>query len=99
MSENDASVTESASVVFRSAKERVLSRSERRLSSVCLFCVCLVANSSVIAEEVAREKKEPPRIAMCVPLAISADSTGVDSKTPTKLIVRGWNLEGVKELR
>ena len=94
MSENDASVTESASVVFHSAKERVLSRSERRLLSVCLVCVCLLATSSVIADEAATEKKEPPRIAMCVPLAIAADS-----KTPTKLIVRGWNLEGVKELR
>jgi hypothetical protein len=94
MSENDVSITNSASVVFRSAKERVLSRSERRLSSVCFFCVCLTALSSISAEEPSAERKDPPRVAMCVPLAIA-----LDSKTPAKLIVRGWNLEGVKELR
>ncbi len=39
-----------------------------------------------------KPEKIPPRIAMCVPLAVPIDST-------TKMLVRGWGLEGAKEIR
>ena len=64
------------------------------LSAVLLLWLCLPATVSLRADESSVEKKEPPRVAMCVPLALPTESD-----MPAKLTVRGWNLEGVKELR
>ena len=54
-----------------------------------LFTECCVARADS-AEE--KAEKAPPRIAMCVPLAVPIDAT-------TKVIVRGWGLEGATEIR
>ncbi len=54
-----------------------------------LFAPC----AFVLADDPEKKtEKVLPRIAMCVPLAVPMDAT-------TKVIVRGWGLEGTKEVR
>lgn len=53
------------------------------------LCLCGLAKSDDTAGQ---GNKVPARIAMCLPLAVPVDAT-------TKVTVRGWGLEGVKEIR
>src|SRR5690606_38365137 len=53
-------------------------------------CGCAYASQADAHET--PEKKEPPRVAMCVPLAVTPGQTA-------KVVIRGWHLEGSSEVR
>ena len=72
-------------------KERQLSVHGR--ASCLLAMISLLCGSAVRGQDAAVEKKtEPPRVAMCVPLALPVSPT-------TKMIVRGWSLDTATEVR
>lgn len=60
--------------------------------AVVAFVLCVQAVALALGDDATEKKPDPPRVAMCLPLAIDVGET-------TKVIVRGWHLEGVKELR
>ena len=60
--------------------------------AVVAFILCVPSVALTLADDATEKKPDPPRVAMCLPLAINVGET-------TKVIVRGWHLEGVKELR
>jgi hypothetical protein len=60
--------------------------------AVVAFVLCVQSAALGLADDAAANKPDRPRVAMCLPLAINVGET-------TKVIVRGWHLEGVKELR
>ena len=72
-------------------KDRLLSVNRR---AWCLLAtISLLAGGAVHAQDAAAEKKaEPPRIAMCVPLAVPVSQT-------MKMVVRGWALASATEVR
>ncbi len=60
---------------------------------VQLTCLLLGSCVPVLGDDKDKQaSKAPPKVAMCAPLAVPIDAT-------TKVIVRGWGLEGAKEIR
>lgn len=60
--------------------------------AVVAFVLCVPSVALALGDDATGKIPDPPRVAMCLPLAITVGET-------TKVIVRGWHLEGVKELR
>ncbi|MEJ7593722.1 MAG: DVUA0089 family protein [Planctomycetaceae bacterium] len=72
-------------------KDRLLS--VNRPACCLLATISLLCGGAVRAQDAAAEKKaEPPRVVMCVPLAVATGGT-------TKMVVRGWALDSAKEVR
>ncbi len=74
----------------KESKDRLLSVNRR---ACCLLAaITLLSGSAARGQDAAEKKVEPPRVAMCVPLAVATGGT-------TKLVVRGWALDSAKEVR
>ncbi len=54
--------------------------------------ISLLCAGDALAQDAAEMKAEPPRVAMCVPLAVPVSPA-------TKMIVRGWALDTATEVR
>ena len=57
-----------------------------------LLMISLLSGGAVRGQDAVEKKAEPPRVAMCVPLAVPVSPA-------TKMIVRGWALDSATEVR
>lgn len=71
-------------------KERLLSLNRRACG--LLATISLLSSGAMRGQDAAEKKAEPPRVAMCVPLAVAAGPTA-------KMVVHGWALETATEVR
>ena len=63
-----------------------------RRTCCLLATISLLSGGAMRGQDAAETKAEPPRVAMCVPLAVAAGPT-------TKIVVRGWSLDTATEVR
>ena len=59
---------------------------------ITLMIVLAMMPAAISAQEQEAEKKNPPRVAMCVPLAVPLGKT-------THVTLRGWDLDDVSEIQ
>lgn len=71
-------------------KARLLTLNRRAFCPMAMMS--LLCAGDALAQDAAEKKAEPPRVAMCVPLAVPVTAT-------TKMIVRGWALASAAEVR
>ena len=64
----------------------------RNRRACCLVAMISLLCGGAVSAQDAEKKTEPPRVAMCVPLAVPVSLT-------TKMVVRGWSLNTATEVR
>ena len=74
----------------KGSKVRLVTLNRRACSLVAM--ISLLCAGDALAQDAVEKKTEPPRVAMCVPLAVPVSLT-------TKMVVRGWSLHTATEVR